>query len=910
MKHFAIIILLLVALCTNAQQQDRKIRLSGRVYDSFTEMYVPNTKITLMSSDSTVIDTVRVGVNRMNNVSLTTYYLIYAPARIGKYIIKLENPNYQTCFLDIEIKRLGRRTGISGPDAKMKMIRKKGGLYGENKLGEVIVKATKVQFFYKGDTIVYSADAFNLPEGSMLDALIRQMPGAKLTEDGEIYIHGKKVDYLTLNGKKMFDGNGQVLLQNLPHYAVRELKVFEQNQEHQIGTGIESLKKDYVLDVALKREYDGHNFGQVELGVGTKDRRLGRLFDSYNRESLQMMGYVNLNNVNQTRDPGQDGSFSESDGPRSIVENKQFGVSVSKEKAHGNFSNVLSVKGAIRNSDTDFQKTEQTHLSSSEIFKSTTSQQHSRVSSLQASNRLILRKPFFFSSTTNVSYNDGKNRKNYATTTYDGLQSMENVTNKSILHQLGKDHSLSLSQNFNVYKLLEWGDELNVKAGMSYNEGCNKKDESQRIEYPRAALDSLYEYLANENVRTKGYELIGKANYKFNFPSGFGIELEYNYIQGNNSKDRFRLKDSEIDNSYHTNSVHRENRPGIVFSYKNKVLTLASGVRVNFIKDRMSYQCEQLDTLIRKSYTDFFPDFRISWKSGGSYFEFYNKYGSWRKPEVLDLVEVVDDSNPLVMTKGNKDLKKWRMYDYQLWYDYHGGKRDFNISFTSQSQFLFDFIEKTVLYEEASGASLITPYNVGSIFTSYNALGIGFALNRAKSVRLQSNLNYEPSKYINLTGTTQTGLKKTTCYEHPIEEKLTLSYQYKKATWRLVSGLKYSGQRCRENASVNYDAWDIHYGMSVNCYLPWKIQFAGDINMYSRREYNTDAINGNHVISNLSLSRAFFKSRLLVKAKMFDIFHELTSIDRWTDRSQITEATYKCIPRYGMLSVCYRFGKK
>lgn len=369
----------------------RKIMLSGRVYDAFTEMYVPNTKITLLYSDSTVIDTSRVGVNRLNNASLTTYYLIYAPAHVGKYIVKLENPYYKTCFLDIEIKRLGRRTGVKGPDAKMQILRKTGGLHGENELGEIVVKATKVQFFYKGDTIVYNADAFNLPEGSMLDALVRQMPGAKLTEDGEIYINEKKVDYLTLNGKKMFDGNGQILLQNLPHYAVKELKVFERNKEHQIGTGIESLQKDYVLDVALKREYDGNNFGQVELGVGTKGRRLGHLFDSYNRESLQMMGYANLNNVNQTREPGQDGSFSESDGPRSIVENKQFGMSISKEKAHGDFSNVLSVTGAIRNSDTDFQRLEQTHLLSSEVTKSTTSQQHNRVSSFQARNRLILK---------------------------------------------------------------------------------------------------------------------------------------------------------------------------------------------------------------------------------------------------------------------------------------------------------------------------------------------------------------------------------------------------------------------------------------------------------------------------------------------------------------------------------------
>lgn len=47
-----------------------------------------------------------------------------------------------------------------------------------------------------GDTIIYNADAFNLPEGSMLDALVSRLPGATLTRDGQIFVRGKKVESL------------------------------------------------------------------------------------------------------------------------------------------------------------------------------------------------------------------------------------------------------------------------------------------------------------------------------------------------------------------------------------------------------------------------------------------------------------------------------------------------------------------------------------------------------------------------------------------------------------------------------------------------------------------------------------------------------------------------------------------
>ena len=47
-------------------------------------------------------------------------------------------------------------------------------------LQEVTVKATKIKMVVRGDTLVYNANAFKLSEGSMLDALIKQLrePGS------------------------------------------------------------------------------------------------------------------------------------------------------------------------------------------------------------------------------------------------------------------------------------------------------------------------------------------------------------------------------------------------------------------------------------------------------------------------------------------------------------------------------------------------------------------------------------------------------------------------------------------------------------------------------------------------------------------------------------------------------------
>lgn len=892
-----------------AQSTPRKIKIFGRVYDAFTEMYVPDTKVTLMSADSVVIDTAHVETNKLNDISETTYYTVFAPAQQGKYIVKLENKNYKTCYVNVELKRLARLTMVTAPDAKMSLIRKKGGLFEENELGEVTVKATKVQFFYKGDTIVYNADAFNLPEGSMLDALIKQMPGAELRENGEILINGRKIDYLTLNGKKMFNGKGQILLQNLPHYSVRDLRVFEKNQENLIGANRESVVKDYVMDVSLKREYDQSNFGHVELGAGTKERGVGRLFDTYNREGFLAMGYANLNNVNQTREPGEDGTFSDSDGPRSIVDNKQFGLSTNLERSQGNFAHILTLMGQVKKTDVAYQRQQRTFLSQGDVFKNTTEQQYNRISAVNASNELIFRKPFFIYSGTSLNYDDGKDCLGNSVGTYRNAISLANNVNRSDFDRFTRNHSLNLEQKLWLYKSTGWGDEMQLKAGVSYKEGKDRSKETQRIVYPRMELDSLYEYLANEDVDSKGYSFNADAMYKFNFLNGMGLELGYNYMQDNERKDRMRIRNSEEDNCYHSNTVHRENQPGLVLTYQRNQLTLTSGVRLRMHSYRMGYEREELDTLMHRNYVDFFPDLRIKWNFGRNRISFYTKYNSYEKPTAQDLVEKTDDTNPLFMTRGNGNLKKSSMYDYQLTYNYRGGKRDFSLMFNSQSQFCFNSIVRGMLYDESRGSYLVTPYNVNGVWYSFNMIRVGSALNAVKSLRFQNSMKYIFFKSVEMSGTTMTGLEKKKANNQSIEDELVLSCQHKKTTVRLVASAKYQGSRGDNGSDNDYDAWDFHYGLNWSCYLPGAIQLSGDIGMYSRRGYGMEELNKDNLLANLSLGRSFFKDKLLLKLKAFDIFHELTSIERNISSMQVEETTYHCIPRYGMLSLTYRFGK-
>ncbi len=229
------------------EKKQRTVYIAGGVYDSFTKARI-KAVVTVMRADSTVVAT-----DTCELWNTTSNFGFNVPRQAAQLIIKAEAEGYDDAFVSYELRPQGRKRYYEVPRLLMK--RSRGGVYKSVGLDEVVVTGTRVQIAYRGDTIVYDASAFNLPEGSMLDALIRQMPGAELKDDGTIYVNGRKVDYLLLNGKEFFKGKNKLMLENLPYFTVKGVKVYEKSTEKSERMGRDVEPKDFVMDVGLKREY-------------------------------------------------------------------------------------------------------------------------------------------------------------------------------------------------------------------------------------------------------------------------------------------------------------------------------------------------------------------------------------------------------------------------------------------------------------------------------------------------------------------------------------------------------------------------------------------------------------------------------------------------------------------------------
>ncbi len=167
--------------------------VEGTVVDKVTDRPLP-VNVKLMGSDSTVVYQGALESNGALSINIPKDSVVMVELSMIGYESNLLKLDYRD-EKGVRLKRLGKIEMVEKPLV----------------LDEVTVKASQVKMVYRGDTIIYNADAFRLSDGSMLDALIEQLPGVEL-KGNQILVNGRYVESLLVNGKDFFRGDPSVAL--------------------------------------------------------------------------------------------------------------------------------------------------------------------------------------------------------------------------------------------------------------------------------------------------------------------------------------------------------------------------------------------------------------------------------------------------------------------------------------------------------------------------------------------------------------------------------------------------------------------------------------------------------------------------------------------------------------------------
>ena len=72
---------------------------------------------------------------------------------------------------------------------------------GAIQLGEAVVIGKAPEVTVRNDTMEYNADSYKTTEGSMLEDLLKKMPGVEVDSEGKITVNGKENQKVLIDGK-------------------------------------------------------------------------------------------------------------------------------------------------------------------------------------------------------------------------------------------------------------------------------------------------------------------------------------------------------------------------------------------------------------------------------------------------------------------------------------------------------------------------------------------------------------------------------------------------------------------------------------------------------------------------------------------------------------------------------------
>ena len=174
-------------------------------------------------------------------------------------------------------------------------------------IDETVITANVPKMVIKDDTVVYNADAFRVPEGSVIEALVEVLPGAKIDDNGAISINGKSVKKFKLDGRDFMTGNNDAVMKNLPSYVIDKVKAYDEKSDLSKMTGVDDGNDDFVLEFVTKKSARKGLQMNPDIGYGTDNRYGIRLTAMKPFGAMRYTFMGNANNVNDRNFSGRGG---------------------------------------------------------------------------------------------------------------------------------------------------------------------------------------------------------------------------------------------------------------------------------------------------------------------------------------------------------------------------------------------------------------------------------------------------------------------------------------------------------------------------------------------------------------------------------------------------------------------------
>ena len=831
---------------------------------------------------------------------------------------------------------------------------------------EAEVSAAAAQVEMKADTFIYNTAAYRLPEGANLEAFLKKVPGAEISDEGVIKINGKEVKRIMVDGKEFFGNDTKLALKNLPAKMVDKVKTYDRQSDYSRITGIDDGEEETVLDLTVKKGMKEGWIVNADLSYGSEDRYYEKLNVS---RFLDHSQYSILGQANNVGDRGWGGFRGWGGG--GLTANKMAGANFAWENGKDeNDGGFFEVGGNVRynHSSTDNRNVtnSETFLTSSTSqFVNSLSQSFGSTSRVDADFRLewkpdsltniMFRPSVNYNKNNSSSYNNSVTFNNdpYAAGMSDPLNEYDLFYDKDSIRvnsnrrqNLGEGSSYSVNGNLQVNRrLYKAGRNVTLDLSGGASDSKNKSWNRSLIHYYNSKQQGKPYTFNNQynNNPSENWNYRARLSYSEPIFKGANLQFSYQFQRRYSDSDRSLMAsvtehlatafdgmtDDEVatriyqgylggidtlqlkldmQNSQYATYNEFNHDASVMLRYQVGDLWFNAGLSFQPQTTHMDYAKNMLDTTIVRNVFNWSPRVNLRWKISNTSQWRLNYNGRMSQPSMTNLLDVTDTSDPLNISHGNPGLKP--SWTNRFWTFYNGYETERQMGWMVNAGFsqTSNSISTRVIYDPETGRRETTPDNINGNWNANLNLMFNTALGAQKYWNV---MNFARLNHSNNVGYMQASASassvKATTKTTSVGDNMRLNFRNDLFEIGVNGGLDYSHSRNTINSNADLDTWNFNYGGNFQINLPWDMTLSTDISQQSRRGYADASMNTNELVWNMQLQQSFLKDNsLTLSVEWFDILRNRSNISRSIDATRRSDSWSNAINSYFMVHAIYQ----
>ena len=909
MRRFLFLMVLSVLCTISIFAQKTEYKITGRIWDAELKEPVMQASVQLLTlPDSAYKRGVASGMD--GKFSLTKL-------PVGRYLLKISYVGFRTKLVPVNLvdgrnKELG--DVVLEPDAIM--------------LSETVITAVTPPVVAKADTIEYSASAYPVPEGSMLEDLIKKIPGVEIDDNGTITLNGKEIKKIMVDGKEFFSDDPQMSMKNLPANIVNKVRAYEKQSDQARYTGIDDGEEEPVLDLSIKEGMKQGWIGNLIAGYGSEDRyEAGGMISRFKDDSsIAIIGSANNTNsrgFSEFGDAGE-GLGSRGWGGGGLTTAQSLGLNYAKE------AEKYKVEGNVQYGHSD--RDSRTRVSSETFLGDESSFGESSSTSLRNRHdvRMDVRLEWRPDTMTTIVFRPNASYS-HTNTLNDSWSQTDNNDHNPInsmsSNSSSKGHNVSFNGNLMFFRRLNnKGRNIHVGARFGYSDNEYASDSySESYFYALDGIStadpdstSLLQRHTDRNGDSRNWSVTAsytepvfknhflQFRYQFAHRKQLSQSLVYDSI---NYPDRINLDydndlSSRVENFYDTHTAEISFRGVYPKLLYNVGLSLTPQSSLSKTTIGPNYK----RNLPAQHVLNWAPSLRFRYRFDDRH-ELQIRYnGRSSEPSISDLQEVIDITDPMNMRYGNPSLKPSFTNNVRVEYNrfilekMSNYRVFFNFSNTSNS------VVDRMTYNPETGGRIYRRENVNGNWSANTFLAYNTPLrNQSFTIDANAFLRYSNNKSYTSVGDVTAEQVLSTTRSLNANYSLRGAYRCDEFDVSLYGRVGQNVVRNNKQANSNRKTQDYRVGMDGSVYLPWDISVSTDFYALFRNGYSDD-LNSNEFMWNAQISKSFLKNKAaMIRVKIYDILQQQSSLSRSISGTMMSDTETNTLGSYFMVHFVYRF---